>query len=72
MKLKVYKCKWNKKHIFIGPTLKTLLKTVEGTSLENQLKMRVGCQGWDICYYRHGAKMCLNLCYVVLKEEFLL
>ena len=50
MELKVYKCKWNKKHIFIGPTLKTLLKMVKENSLENQLKIqgqRVGFQGWD-------------------------
>lgn len=52
-----------KKHVFISPLLKTSLRTVEGTSLENLPKIQglgVGWQVWVFCYYTHSAKMCLT------------
>lgn len=69
MKLKMYKCKCNKRHVFIGPPLKTSLRTLKGTLLENLPKIQDLGVGWQVCffcYYIHSAKMCLTNLNLVL------
>lgn len=65
----MYKRKWYKRHVFISSPLKTPLKTVGGTLLENLPKIQglgVGWQVWGFCYYIHSTKMCLTNLNLVL------
>lgn len=65
----MYKRKWYKRHVFISSPLKTPLKTVGGTLLENLPKIQGLGVGWQVlgfCYYIHSTKMCLTNLNLVL------